>query len=81
MLPVPAVCFRRPSGRRKPCLPPCWPAGEEVTISYIDEELPLVERRAALQDYGFVCACERCERERAAAAARRRCGVKAGRRK
>ncbi len=52
-----------------------------MTISYIDEELPLAERRAALQDYGFVCACERCGRERAAAAARRKGGVKVGRRK
>jgi hypothetical protein len=56
-------------------------AGEEVTISYIDEELPLGERKAALADYGFVCRCARCEKERAATQARRRAGVKGGRRK
>jgi hypothetical protein len=55
-------------------------AGEEVCISYIDEELPVGERKAALLDYGFVCRCGRCERDRAAAQARRR-GVKVGRRR
>lgn len=34
--------------------------GEEITISYIDEEESLEERRAALADYGFVCQCEKC---------------------
>lgn len=34
--------------------------GEEITISYIDEEAPLEERREALRDYGFVCRCARC---------------------
>ncbi len=39
-------------------------AGEEVCISYIDEEgLNLEERRAALKDYGFVCNCPRCQAE------------------
>lgn len=56
------------------------PAGEEVCISYIDEELPVGERKAALVDYGFVCRCAKCERDRAAAKARRT-GVKVGRRR
>ena len=38
-------------------------AGDEVTISYVDEEEPLGERRAALADYGFECACEKCVAE------------------
>ena len=35
-------------------------AGEEVTISYIDEALSFEERQAALRDYGFQCRCSRC---------------------
>lgn len=37
-------------------------AGEEITISYIDENdsADLEERRAALRDYGFVCDCAKC---------------------
>ena len=38
-------------------------------MSYVDEDLGLEERRAALRDYGFVCACPRCAEEAAAAAA------------
>eukprot|EP00850_Spirogloea_muscicola_P019088 SM000183S03982 [mRNA] locus=s183:115366:117396:+ [translate_table: standard] len=38
-------------------------AGEEVTISYIDESAPWHERQAELADYGFACHCTRCERE------------------
>ncbi|KAB2095143.1 hypothetical protein ES319_A01G015700v1 [Gossypium barbadense] len=34
--------------------------GEEVTISYIDEDLPFEERQALLADYGFRCRCPRC---------------------
>ena len=35
--------------------------GEEVTVSYVDEELPLKQRRATLEfGYGFFCRCERC---------------------
>lgn len=37
--------------------------GEEVTISYIDEDLELEERRALLADYGFNCECSRCIEE------------------
>ena len=38
-------------------------AGEEVLISYIEEDRPLAVRRADLVDYGFVCMCERCVEE------------------
>ena len=38
--------------------------GDEVTISYVDELLPLEKRRAALEyGYGFFCRCERCVAE------------------
>ncbi|KAG0566079.1 hypothetical protein KC19_7G037000 [Ceratodon purpureus] len=37
--------------------------GEEVTISYIDEDASIEERRAALADYAFVCRCSRCLEE------------------
>ncbi|XP_078437215.1 histone-lysine N-methyltransferase ATXR2 isoform X2 [Wolffia australiana] len=37
--------------------------GEEITISYVDEELPYNERRALLADYGFQCQCARCVAE------------------
>jgi hypothetical protein len=37
--------------------------GEEICVSYIEEEQPLEERRADLFDYGFVCACSRCQAE------------------
>lgn len=37
--------------------------GEEVTISYVDEDLLLEERRALLVDYGFKCKCPRCVEE------------------
>ncbi|PSS05800.1 Histone-lysine N-methyltransferase [Actinidia chinensis var. chinensis] len=38
--------------------------GEEVTISYIDEDLPYEERQAALADYGFTCKCPKCLEEK-----------------
>ena len=39
-------------------------AGEAVTISYVDDELPVRLRRAQLEDaYGFVCGCSRCVAE------------------
>ncbi|MCL7021521.1 hypothetical protein MKW94_016565 [Papaver nudicaule] len=37
--------------------------GEEVTISYIDEDLPFEERQALLADYGFRCKCKKCRGE------------------
>ncbi|XP_020102311.1 histone-lysine N-methyltransferase ATXR2 [Ananas comosus] len=37
--------------------------GEEITISYIDEDLPYEERQALLADYGFSCMCPRCLKE------------------
>ncbi|KAG2569014.1 histone-lysine N-methyltransferase ATXR2-like isoform X2 [Panicum virgatum] len=38
--------------------------GEEITISYIDEDLSYEERQAQLADYGFTCACFKCQEER-----------------
>lgn len=38
--------------------------GEEVTISYIDEELPYEERQKLLADYGFRCKCPKCIEEK-----------------
>jgi hypothetical protein len=37
-------------------------AGDEITISYIDqnETAGVAERREALRDYGFVCECAAC---------------------
>lgn len=37
--------------------------GEEVTISYVDEELSFEERQALLADYGFRCRCPKCLEE------------------
>ncbi|XP_073060880.1 histone-lysine N-methyltransferase ATXR2 isoform X2 [Primulina eburnea] len=37
--------------------------GEEVTISYIDEDVPYKERHELLADYGFRCKCPRCLEE------------------
>lgn len=37
--------------------------GEEVTISYIDEDLPFEERQALLADYGFRCKCKKCRED------------------
>ncbi|OEL12783.1 Histone-lysine N-methyltransferase ATXR2 [Dichanthelium oligosanthes] len=37
--------------------------GEEITISYIDEDLSYEERQAQLADYGFTCACSKCQEE------------------
>jgi SET domain-containing protein len=45
------------------------PAGSEVLLSYIEEEdANLRERRRMLRDYGFTCACQRCEAEQLAGA-------------
>lgn len=39
-----------------------------MSLSYIDEEgMDLEERREALAEYGFACACERCSAEALAA--------------
>ncbi|CBN78619.1 conserved unknown protein [Ectocarpus siliculosus] len=43
------------------------PAGEELTQSYVTREMGLVERREALEDYGFFCTCPRCLEEEAMA--------------
>ncbi|CAA0839094.1 Histone-lysine N-methyltransferase ATXR2 [Striga hermonthica] len=37
--------------------------GEEITISYIDEDLSYEERQAQLADYGFRCKCPKCIQE------------------
>lgn len=37
--------------------------GQEITISYIDEDAPFGERREMLRDYGFLCDCARCAAE------------------
>lgn len=37
--------------------------GEEITISYIDEDLTFEERQASLADYGFKCVCAKCLEE------------------
>lgn len=39
--------------------------GTEITISYIDanQRANVTERRRELLEYGFVCACEKCEQE------------------
>lgn len=37
--------------------------GEELCQSYIKVELPLEDRRQALKDYGFICACPKCRHE------------------
>ena len=42
-------------------------AGEELTISYIDEAGGVNDRAKQLAEYGFVCQCSRCRRERAGA--------------
>ena len=48
--------------------------GEELTMCYVDEDADVHERRAELADYGFECACERCERESAGLGQARRGG-------
>ena len=40
--------------------------GDEITISYIDEDDALADREEALRDYGFTCQCARCRTERSA---------------
>ncbi|KAJ3693637.1 hypothetical protein LUZ60_009117 [Juncus effusus] len=36
------------------------PKGDEIRISYIDEEADYEERQAMLADYGFTCTCPKC---------------------
>jgi hypothetical protein len=35
-------------------------AGQELTVNYLEEGLPLQERRLGLQEYGFMCSCSLC---------------------
>lgn len=42
-------------------------AGDELTQSYVDKDMGLLERRKALEDYGFLCRCPRCLEEEATA--------------
>ena len=38
--------------------------GEEITRSYINEDLPLLKRRKELKEhYDFLCRCRKCLRE------------------
>jgi SET domain-containing protein len=41
-------------------------AGEEITMSYVDETAGVDARADALASYGFTCECEKCVEERAA---------------
>ncbi|KAK3268112.1 hypothetical protein CYMTET_23368, partial [Cymbomonas tetramitiformis] len=34
--------------------------GDELTISYIENDAPLEERRRELEEYQFVCRCAKC---------------------
>ena len=38
-------------------------AGEELFISYVDDELDYDDRQFDLRTYGFQCKCTKCERE------------------
>ena len=68
--PLPTPAQADPSGEaRFVALRPIAP-GEEVTLSYIEEEgVGLEERRRALAESGFVCGCGRCTAEELAARA------------
>ena len=35
--------------------------GEELVVSYVDEDLPFEERQEALAHYGFSCSCTGCQ--------------------
>jgi hypothetical protein len=41
-------------------------ADEELLQSYIDQSLPVKQRRQSLLDYGFHCTCHRCLKEETA---------------
>ena len=38
--------------------------GEELTQSYIDQNMSYEKRQASLKDYGFVCTCLKCQERR-----------------
>ena len=38
-------------------------SGEEITISYIENNAPFAERRKLLLQYGFECRCKKCEQK------------------
>ena len=42
-------------------------AGDEITITYIDNEGSLAGRSEELRDYGFICQCDKCTAENLAA--------------
>lgn len=47
--------------------------GDELTVSYVDFNLPRRARRQALRDgYGFWCVCAKCQREEREEEAERR---------
>lgn len=58
--PAPSGCAEALVVATRPIAP-----GAEVTISYIDanQRASVSERRRELVEYGFVCACEKCEQE------------------
>lgn len=37
--------------------------GEELTIGYVTTDSPYEERKKALENYGFVCSCTKCQRQ------------------
>jgi Cupin-like domain/SET domain len=63
------VLFKRRSfGRLHPLVAHCVALrdiaeGEELTISYIENDQPYDERQLALASYGFTCRCTKCEFE------------------
>ena len=58
--PAPSGCAEALVVATRPIAP-----GTEVTISYIDanQRASVTERRRELLEYGFECACEKCEQE------------------
>lgn len=61
--------FLHSKGINRKLIATCAFLGQDITISYIDTEMPLQARRLALlSDYHFHCCCERCVREEMATA-------------